>query len=88
MRYGGSEWRAVHMTYPCPQCGARPGYVCRTKSGNPYPTLHTGRIRHALRCPVCAAILDAESEPGDLCPRCLLVRTLELERMYRPPRRD
>lgn len=75
-----AAWRLIRMSYPCPVCGAGPGDPCMTTAGNVYTECHAERSRQATRCAKCRAILSAEAEPGDLCDRCALVRSLEVER--------
>jgi hypothetical protein len=87
-RTGKTAWRAVFLTYPCPTCGQAPGQWCRTRSGKPAELPHMARGRVGVRCPVCHALLDDGAEHGDLCPRCQLVRALEVERATTWPRRD
>jgi len=78
----------VFMSYPCPTCGVGPGVRCVTVSGAESNTPHVDRTRHATRCPKCGAIVSAELDPGKLCDRCALVRSLELERATKWKRRN
>lgn len=80
-------WRLVFLSYPCPTCGAGPGEVCLTITGKPYAECHAERTRHANRCPRCGQITGAE-DPGALCPKCALLRSLEIERATPYRRRD
>jgi ribosomal protein S27AE len=75
-----ATWRLVFLSYPCPACGAAPGHVCMTTGGRPYGECHAARTRHAGRCPKCGSVVSAELDPGSLCDRCALVRSLEIER--------
>jgi ribosomal protein S27AE len=77
----------VFLSYPCPECGAAPGEDCTTVSGRRAGLPHAERTRHADRCPRCGVIVGAE-EPGQLCERCALVRSLEIERATHWRRRD
>lgn len=81
-------WQSVFLTYPCPTCGAGPGDPCRTARGNVAEVPHAGRTRNADRCPKCGGITNADTEPGGLCPRCALVRSLEVERSTTWKRQD
>lgn len=80
-------WRLVFLSYPCPTCGAAPGEVCLTTKGKPYYECHAERTRHANRCPRCGMITGAD-DPGALCERCALVRSLEIERSTTWKRQD
>ena len=75
-----APWRAVFLTYPCPTCGAKPSEECVTASGNVYADVHVARTEHGNRCPRCGAFIAAEDDPGSLCPKCQLLRQLEIER--------
>lgn len=75
-----APWQLVFMSYPCPTCGAGPGERCTTTGGQAAGTPHADRTRHAQRCPKCGVIVSAELDPGRLCDRCALVRSLEVER--------
>lgn len=75
-----SAWRRVLLSYPCPTCEAEPGEPCTSSTGRPYPECHADRARFGDRCPHCMTRLAADAMPGDLCPRCELVRSLEAER--------
>ena len=83
-----AAWRLVFQSYRCPTCGAAPGEVCVTTGGRPYPECHAERTRNADRCPSCGTITGADTEPGALCPRCALVRSLEIERATTWKRND
>lgn len=80
------EWRRILLGHPCPACNAKPGEKCRNlKTGAPVREFHAARANMPNRCRICGARLPADDpEPGGLCERCLLVRSLELERMRRP----
>lgn len=83
------SWMGVFLTYPCPTCGAGPGQVCvTTTTGKPTSVPHAGRTRNAERCPRCGGITGAKDDPGALCPRCALVRSLEIERSTTWVRQD
>ena len=73
-----SAWRLILRSYPCDTCGAAPGGPCLTPSGN-HTQEHAARARLVHRCPKCGARVDAD-EPGELCPRCVLLRDLNTER--------
>lgn len=75
-----ATWQLVFLSYPCPTCGAAPGRECWTASGRKSSMPHAERTRHAQRCPRCGAHVSAELDPGKLCDRCALVRSLEIER--------
>lgn len=81
-------WLLVYLTYPCPSCGVREGNPCRTASGKPAGIPHAARTQFAGRCPKCGSVVDAELDPGSLCPRCALVRSLEVERSTTWKRQD
>lgn len=83
-----SAWRLTWLSYPCPTCGAAPGEDCLTTGGNVYRDVHADRTRRGNRCPRCGVIVDADHEPGQLCARCELVRSLEVERATRYQRRN
>jgi DNA-directed RNA polymerase subunit RPC12/RpoP len=84
---GRASWRAVFDTYPCPTCGAEPGEPCTTTTGRLADIPHADRTRAASRCPRCGTITEA-TDPGALCPRCALVRSLEIERSTTWKRQD
>ena len=73
-------WREVSLSYPCPVCNASPGANCMTASGHKKYEAHADRGREADRCEKCRGKLLADQLPGELCPRCLQVRNLEVER--------
>lgn len=73
-------WRLVFLSYPCPSCGAPPGRLCITTGGHEYAECHAARTRDAGRCPRCGTVVSAELDPGSLCDKCALVRSLEIER--------
>ena len=75
-----APWRALLRSYPCPTCGAGPGDPCLTSGGREADVEHVARQRISGRCPKCGATVDADLAPGTLCPRCQLVRDLEVER--------
>lgn len=75
-----ASWRIVFLTYPCPTCGAAPTYDCVTANGKPYTDIHVERTRNANRCPRCGSLIAADDEPGAYCPKCQLLRQLEVER--------
>lgn len=81
MTHVRAAWRAVYLTYPCPSCGADPGADCTTSSGKRADVVHAGRTQHSARCPRCSDVLAADDEPGALCQRCRLLRSLEIERV-------
>lgn len=84
-----ASWRAAVLSYECPKCGARAGQRCVTlRDGTPTEGTHVGRALGAFRCPRCGSRIAADSLPGDLCPRCALVRSLEVERVTHHRRRD
>ena len=84
-----ARWRLILLSYPCPDCGARPGRLCRTRTGNlAHDYVHQARVRNAFRCPLCGARISAEAQPGDLCDYCQLGRDLDVERYGRNPRND
>lgn len=74
------NWRAVIESYPCDTCGAEPGEPCRTISGTKANPPHVARTRPANRCHKCGTMLAADAEPGTLCPKHALLRSLEIER--------
>jgi len=74
-----AAWRAVFESYPCPTCGVPKGASCRTTSGRVADIPHAERTRLANRCPRCGVIVSGD-DPGALCDRCALVRSLEVER--------
>jgi DNA-directed RNA polymerase subunit RPC12/RpoP len=74
-----APWRLVLLSYPCPTCGAKPGEPCITTGGR-VAAEHADRARNADRCPKCGIWVGAEEDPGTLCGRCALVRSLEIER--------
>jgi hypothetical protein len=77
------------LTYPCPTCGAAPGEKCRTHTGNRINSaVHADRVADMNHCPRCGARTPADDEPGQLCARCELVRSLEVERATRHERRN
>ena len=83
-----TPWLAVFLSYPCPRCGAKPGEDCRTASRKRAPLPHAERTRNADRCPRCGVITAHHEDPGALCPRCALVRSLEVERATKFRRTD
>jgi hypothetical protein len=83
-----APWRLVYESYPCPKCGVPAGFPCRTKSGQQADMPHADRTRMADRCPVCGAIVANDADPGGLCARCRLVRSLETERATTWKRQD
>jgi len=82
------QWRVVIESYPCPRCGAGPGKACRTAKGATTYIPHAARERVIDRCPLCGARIPAGALPGDLCERCALVRSLEVERATHYRRRE
>jgi DNA-directed RNA polymerase subunit RPC12/RpoP len=74
------SWRSVYLSYPCPTCGAEPDKPCLSASGRIYRDIHAGRTRNADRCPQCGTKTAKGADPGSLCERCALVRSLETER--------
>lgn len=72
-------WADAYLAYPCSTCKAEPGEACTTRAGRP-AVYHLNRRRHGTRCPVCGVRVGREDEPGTLCARCSLVRSLEVER--------
>lgn len=83
-----AAWRLVFLTYPCPTCGAAPGEKCVTSGGKPAREYtHAARGQQGTRCHNCRALLGYDAEPGDLCGRCSLVRSLEIERATKWQRR-
>lgn len=79
-----ARWRLILLSYPCPDCGARPGRYCRTRTGRvARDYVHQARVVNAYRCPTCGARISAESEPGDLCDYCQLSADLIRERYGR-----
>lgn len=78
-----NSWRLVFLSYPCDYCGAQPGQDCHTATGATYRDVHAIRTQHKARCPRCGTVLAADDEPGQLCPRCQLLRRLEIERITR-----
>jgi hypothetical protein len=85
--HANSLWRTIFETYPCPVCGANPGEPCLTEKGNPTRLPHAMRTRNGNRCPNCGVITSWDN-PGALCGRCELVRSLEVERATRYERKD
>lgn len=83
-----APWRLVYLSYPCPVCEAGPGEDCYTQTGKITRQVHADRARMGDRCPRCATLLDADHEPDQLCPRCELIRSLEVERSTHYKRRD
>jgi hypothetical protein len=81
-----SNWRDIIYSYPCITCGAKPGASCRTRAGNIADVPHAKRAEVAARCPVCNLKLPEGAEPGDLCDKHELIRSLELERTHTHPR--
>jgi len=75
-----APWRVLLRSYPCPTCGAGPGEPCQTSTGHQADIEHAGRAAQAARCPKCGTRVDGDSHPGDLCPRCQLLRNLDTER--------
>jgi len=75
-----AAWRMVFESYPCPTCGVPARTSCRTVSGRIADVPHAERTRMADRCPICGSIVANEANPAGLCPRCTLVRSLEVER--------
>lgn len=75
-----ASWRLVFLTYPCPTCGAEPGHDCQTASGHSYTDVHAARTRNGNRCPRCGQLVAYEDDPGSLCAKCQLLRSLEIER--------
>ena len=74
-----SPWRLVLESYPCRTCAAKVGEPCRsTVTGRPTTTIHMDRVNSADRCTRCGERIDPGG--GQLCPRCALVRSLEIER--------
>lgn len=83
-----ATWRAAILSWPCPTCSALPGQPCRTiRTGTPTKDTHVDRAMFAPRCPRCGSRIDVDSVAGDLCPRCALVRSLEVERSTHYQRR-
>lgn len=80
MPYDHTHWRLIIDTYTCPTCGAEPGHHCRTGRDRITYEPHADRGRQGMRCPRCRALMPADAEPGDVCPRCAQVRALEVER--------
>lgn len=74
------SWRAVFLTYPCESCGAKPGEECVTSTGKVYRDVHADRARRGDRCPRCHTVIEHDVEPGSLCGKCSLLRSLEIER--------
>jgi len=83
-----AAWHVVFLTYPCPTCGAAVGDDCMTSGGKRADYVHAERTRHAARCPRCGTILSHEDDPGALCARCSLLRSLEIERATKWRRRN
>jgi len=75
-----ATWRVVFESYPCPTCGVPAGASCRTTGGRVSNIPHAERTRLADRCPRCGVIVSRDYNPGALCDRCALVRSLEVER--------
>lgn len=79
-----SYWRDIVNSFPCETCNAGPGEVCRTITGNRKNEPHAPRAylaaRNADKCHKCGDRLPAESDPGDTCGRCRLIRRMEIER--------
>ena len=83
-----APWRVVFESYPCPTCGVPSGVSCRTVTGHVAGIPHAERTRLADRCPRCGAIVGNQADPGGLCARCALVRSLEVERATKHRRMD
>lgn len=67
--------------YACPACHVPPGEPCRTATGNLAREHHTARgLTLSTRCYRCGEKLPGNIDPGQLCPRCSLIRSLEIER--------
>jgi hypothetical protein len=80
-----ADWALPFLAYGCAFCGARSGERCRTGTGAPMrPGVHLARTHNADRCPVCGTKLPDGVAPADLCPRCAVVRQLEVERLTVP----
>lgn len=75
-----APWHLTILSYPCPDCGAGPGQNCVTANGNPKTEEHVARARNGARCPKCNTRLGADSLPDDLCDKCALLRSLNVER--------
>lgn len=88
MTRGRAAWQLVFLSYPCPACDAAPGEDCYTSTGRTTRQLHAERARQGNRCPHCGMLTNADDEPGQLCPRCELIRALEVERATKYKRRD
>lgn len=76
------------LAHTCPRCGAPPGDVCRTSSGKEAKPPHYARTQLVRQCAHCGQPLDPDIEAGDLCARCQLVRSLEIERATKWQRQD
>lgn len=72
-------WRVVLTSYPCPTCDAEPGEDCRTNAGKRAAIPHADRGRTGERCSKCGTPTPG-GDPMQLCPRCELIRALEVER--------
>lgn len=83
--HGRASWHLAFLAYPCPTCKAEPGEDCITTGGR-WAFPHSARTRQANRCPRCGEVVAGD--PGALCDRCALVRSLEVERATRWVRRD
>lgn len=88
MTHEKAAWRLVFESYPCPTCGVPAGTSCRTNSGRLADVPHADRARLGDRCPVCGVLVANDEDPGGLCPRCRLVRSLETERATTWQRQD
>jgi hypothetical protein len=78
-----SGWRRIYESYACTYCGAGPGQRCLSLvTKKPTMTIHMARVNAADRCAKCGTGMDADrvTEGANLCPRCALVRSLEVER--------
>jgi DNA-directed RNA polymerase subunit RPC12/RpoP len=74
-------WMHAIHTYPCPTCGAQPEQPCTTRTGNPTNQPHAQRGNTHHRCTTCHQLLPHNQDPADnLCTKCNLVQTLEIER--------
>lgn len=93
-------WQDVSIAWPCEYCGAQPGMLCKTASGNRLWVVHVDRQRRAaamvrhnvdapadVHCMTCGVLLHRGSRPGAECGRCMRVRELTAEALEPSPRR-